>query len=54
MARRQRELILENEFDMRIASLTEFPAMSPAFFELLVEKSDKRCTGVYLEIARSG
>lgn len=34
------ELICENEFDMRIVSLTEFPGLSHKIFETLVEKND--------------
>jgi len=35
-----KNLICENEFDMRIASLTEFPGMSPDIFKSLVENND--------------
>lgn len=36
-AYKRRDLVLENEFDMRIASLTEFPGMNEKFFSTLVE-----------------
>jgi L-asparaginase len=39
-ARSQADLICDPEFDMRIASLTEFPGMSPDLFKTLVEKND--------------
>jgi L-asparaginase len=39
-ARTQADLRCEPEFDMRIASLTEFPGMSPGLFKTLVEKND--------------
>jgi len=35
-----KDLIVENEFDMRIASLTEFPGMSKDIFRNLVENND--------------
>ena len=35
-------LICENDFDMRIASLTEFPGMSPKLFRSLVDTNDIR------------
>jgi len=35
-----KDLIVENEFDMRIASLTEFPGMSKDIFRSLVENND--------------
>jgi L-asparaginase len=41
-ARKAEDLHCENEFDMRIASLTEFPGMSSDFFSSLVEKNDVR------------
>lgn len=41
-ARKAQDLRCENEFDMRIASLTEFPGMSPELFTSLVEKNDVR------------
>jgi L-asparaginase len=41
-ARKGVDLLCENEFDMRIASLTEFPGMSSKFFSSLVEKDDVR------------
>jgi L-asparaginase len=34
------ELICENNFDLRIASLTEFPGMDPAIFQTLIQKND--------------
>lgn len=34
------DLIIENDFDMRIASLTEFPGMSKDIFVTLVENND--------------
>ena len=37
---RGEDLICENDFDMRIASLTEFPGMSSKVFESLVDKND--------------
>jgi len=39
-AKNANELICENEFDMRIASLTEFPGMDQKIFETLVEQND--------------
>jgi len=39
-ARKAKDLICENDFDMRIASLTEFPGMSSKVFESLVDKND--------------
>ncbi|HUP60252.1 MAG TPA: asparaginase [Thermoanaerobaculia bacterium] len=39
-ARRAADLRCENDFDMRIASLTEFPGMSSEFFASLVENND--------------
>lgn len=42
MARRGDDLRCENEFDMRIASLTEFPGMSSDLFASLVDKNDIR------------
>lgn len=36
-ARRAKDLICENDFDMNIASLTEFPGMPPDIFKKLVE-----------------
>lgn len=39
-ARKAKDLICENKFDMRIASLTEFPGMSKDIFESLVENND--------------
>ena len=41
-ARTAADLVCENDFDMRIASLTEFPGMSPRFFQTLVEKESVR------------
>jgi L-asparaginase len=41
-ARRAAELRCENDFDMRIASLTEFPGMSSEFFASLAENNDVR------------
>ncbi|MBK7019680.1 MAG: asparaginase [Candidatus Microthrix sp.] len=41
-ARRQADLRVEPEFDARIASITEFPAMSSAIFYSLVENCDVR------------
>lgn len=41
-ARRAEDLRCENSFDMRIASLTEFPGMSSKFFASLVENNDIR------------
>jgi len=41
-ARKQRDLVLENKFDMNIASLTEFPGMNVAFFATLVENCGVR------------
>lgn len=39
-ANRQRDLIIDNDFDPRIASLTEFPGMDYRFFETLHEQCD--------------
>jgi len=39
-AKHANELRCENEFDMRIASLTEFPGMDGGIFETLVEQKD--------------
>jgi L-asparaginase len=39
-AKSAKELICENEFDMRIASLTEFPGMNENIFKTLVEQND--------------
>lgn len=39
-AKNAKELICENDFDMRIASLTEFPGMDKKIFETLVEQND--------------
>lgn len=39
-AKKQVDLICENDFDMRIASLTEFPGMDVAIFNTLIEKND--------------
>lgn len=39
-ARRKDDLRCDARFDMRIASLTEFPGMATEFFETLVEKND--------------
>lgn len=39
-ARTAKDLICENDFDMRIASLTEFPGMSPDIIKSLAEGSD--------------
>jgi L-asparaginase len=41
-ARRAKDLRCENDFDLRIASLTEFPGMSSDVFKSLVENSDVR------------
>jgi len=41
-ARRAADLRCENDFDMRIASLTEFPGMSSDYFASLVERNDVR------------
>jgi L-asparaginase len=41
-ARKAKGLICENDFDMRIASLTEFPGMSPDIFKNLVDNNDIR------------
>ena len=38
--RKAKDLICENDFDMRIASLTEFPGMSPEIFESLVDQNE--------------
>lgn len=42
IAQRQRELVVENDFDMSIASLTEFPGMTDKFFASLVEHNSVR------------
>jgi L-asparaginase len=39
-ARNAKDLRCENDFDMRIVSLTEFPGMSSEIFESLVDKND--------------
>lgn len=39
-ARKAKDLICENDFDMRIASLTEFPGMSSDIFKSLVDNND--------------
>jgi L-asparaginase len=39
-AKSAKELICENEFDMRIASLTEFPGMDESIFRTLVEQNE--------------
>ncbi|MDX8400005.1 MAG: asparaginase [Gallionellaceae bacterium] len=39
-ARKADDLICLSDFDMRIASLTEFPGMSPDIFQSLVEQND--------------
>ena len=39
-AKMANDLICENDFDVRIASLTEFPGMSPDIFKNLVENND--------------
>lgn len=41
-ARTAKDLICENDFDMRIASLTEFPGMSPDIFKNLVDTNGIR------------
>lgn len=41
-ARRSADLRCENDFDMRIASLTEFPGMSSKYFNSLVDNNDVR------------
>jgi L-asparaginase len=41
-ARNADELVCDNKFDMRIASLTEFPGMSSEIFQALVERNDVR------------
>jgi L-asparaginase len=41
-ARNARALRCENDFDMRIASITEFPGMSSDIFKALVERNDIR------------
>jgi L-asparaginase len=41
-ARRAKDLVCDNEFDMRIASLTEFPGMSSDIFKSLVDRNDIR------------
>lgn len=41
-ARRAADLRCENDFDMRIASFTEFPGMSSDYFASLVERNDVR------------
>ncbi len=38
-AKKQSDLICENEFDMRIASLTEFPGMDISIFKTLMQKN---------------
>lgn len=40
IATRQRELVLDNEFNTSIATLTEFPGMSPRLFQTLVEREN--------------
>ncbi len=40
VARQQEDLIIKNEFDTRIVSLTEFPGMNPEIFKTLVDKHD--------------
>jgi len=40
MALHSDDLIWNNEYDMRIVSLTEFPGMSPDIFKTLVENND--------------
>lgn len=42
LAKRACDLRYDNDFDMRIASLTEFPGMSSKIFETLVENNDIR------------
>jgi L-asparaginase len=42
IAMRGRNLRVDSGFDMRIASLTEFPGMDPGIFELLIQKKDTR------------
>lgn len=39
-ARRAKDLRCENDFDMRIASLTEFPGMNPDIFQSLAERNE--------------
>ena len=39
-ARKAKDLICKKGFDMRIASLTEFPGMSPKIFETIVEHNE--------------
>lgn len=39
-AKTQSELICENDFDMRIASITEFPGMDVTIFNTLIQKND--------------
>jgi len=39
-AKYSKHLICEDDFDMRIASITEFPGISPNIFECLVENND--------------
>jgi L-asparaginase len=41
-AKSQRDLRLNNSFDMNIASLTEFPGMSSNFFKTLVDRCEVR------------
>jgi len=41
-ARTAADLVCENDFDMSIVSLTEFPGMSPKIFQSLVEKEHIR------------
>jgi L-asparaginase len=41
-ARTASDLVCENHFDMSIASLTEFPGMSPKIFQTLVERENIR------------
>lgn len=51
-ARTSADLRCENDFDMRIASLTEFPGMSSELFKTLVEHNDIR--GVILRAFGAG
>lgn len=39
-AKRAKDLICDNEFDMRIASLTEFPGMDVGLFQALIDRCD--------------
>ncbi|MCK5342462.1 MAG: asparaginase, partial [Candidatus Heimdallarchaeota archaeon] len=39
-AKNAESLICQNDFDMRIASITEFPGLEPEIFESLVEHND--------------